>query len=141
MTAAKAYRESSVTWKGAAVPGIMDVSENETHEGVTKHRTDNVTTTQAVFIDGVGATIEVTSTDISLRGTSGYTLGANGILVVVAEQRAEAVGAVAASSKTHTYADASLIGIRNGLPINGKGSLVLTFETADPTGAAVCAFS
>lgn len=141
MTAAKAYRESSVTWKAAAIPGIMDVSENETHEGVTKHRTDNATTTQAVFIDGVGATIEVTTTDISLRGTSGFTIGANGALVVVAEQRAEGVGSVGAASKTHTYADATLVGIRNGLPINGKGSLVLTFETADPTGAAVCAFS
>lgn len=141
MTAAKAYRENSVTWKGTAIPGVKDVSEQETHDGVTKHRTDNNTTTQAVFVDGVGCTVEVTTTDLSLRGTTGYTIGANGALVVVAEQRAEAIGSLSASNKTHTYADASLTGIRDGVPINGVGSLVLSFECADPTGAAVCAFS
>ncbi len=140
MTAANAYREKSVTWKGSPVPGVIDCSETETTEGVTKHRTDNATTTQAVFVDGVGCTIKVTTTDLSLRGTSGYTIGANGIVVVVAEKRAEGVGS-ATADKTHTYASGTLVSIEDGVPINGRGSLALTWECDDTAGAAVCVFS
>lgn len=141
MTASKTFREKSVTWKAVAVPGILDASEQETAEGVTKHRSDNSTTIQAVFIDGVGCTVTVTTTDRSLRGTSGYSLGANGILVLVGEQRAEGVGAVGAADKTHTYGDATMTGIREGLPINGRGTTEYTWECVDPAGSAVCVFS
>jgi hypothetical protein len=141
MTASKAYREKSVTWKSVAITGILEASEQETAEGVTKHRADNATTIQAIFIDGVGCTVTATTTDLSLRGASGYTMGANGALVLVVEQRAEGVGAVGAADKTHTYADSTLVAIRDGAPINGRGTLELTWECVDPAGAAVCVFS
>jgi hypothetical protein len=140
VTAAKAHLEKSVTWKSSAITGIVDVSETETTEGVTKHRTDNATTTQAVFVDGVGCTVKVTTTDVSIRGASGYTIGSTGALVIVAYQRAEGVG-TAAADKTHTYGSATLVGIENGLPINGRGSLSLTWECDDAAGSAVCVFS
>lgn len=141
MTAAKSYREKSVTWKASAIPGVLDASETETAEGVTKHRSDNNTTIQAVFIDGVGCTVTVTTTDLSLRGTTGYTMGANGILVLVGEQRAEGIGAVGAADKTRTYGDATITSIREGLPINGRASLEIAWECVDPAGSAVCVFS
>lgn len=141
MTAPKTYREKSVTWKSAAITGILEATEAETVDGVTKHRADNATTIQAVFVDGVGCTVTATTTDLSIRGTSGYTIGANGILVLVGEQRAEGIGAVGAADKTRTYGDATITGIREGLPINGRATLEITWECADATGAAVCVFS
>ena len=141
MTAPKTYREKSVTWKSGSITGVLEATEAETVDGVTKHRADNATTVQAVFVDGVGCTVTVTTTDLSLRGGTGYTIGANGSLVLVGEQRAEGIGAVAAADKTRTYADSTLVGIREGLPINGRATMELTWECADPTGSAVCVFS
>jgi hypothetical protein len=141
MTAPKAYRENSVTWKGSAIPAVQDVNEQETTEGVHQHRSDNATTAQAIFVDGIGCDLSVTTTDLSLRGTAGYTIGSNGVLVTVAEQRAEGIGSVGGGNKTHTYGDATLVAISHGLPINGKATMVLGFKCADPTGVAVGAFT
>lgn len=144
MAAANAYRYKSNTWAGSgsavAIPGVVDAKEQETTEGVTKHRTDNATTTQGVFIDGVGATITLTTTDLSLRGASGYTIGKTAALVITRELRANGVGA-SAGDKVHTYANATLVSISEGIPINGRGTLDLTFEAFDSAGSAVCAFT
>jgi hypothetical protein len=144
MAAANAYRFKSVTWSGpgsaTAIPGVVDCKEDDTTEGVTKHRTDNATTTQGIFVDGIGAKITISTTDLSLRGASGYTLGKTGAIVIVRELRANGVGAQA-GDKTHTYASATLVDMTEGIPINGRGTLELTFEAFDTTGAAVCAFS
>jgi hypothetical protein len=140
-TAPPAYQENSVTWKGAPIIGVKDVSETETNDGVTMHRTDAAITHMATFIDGVGCEVKVTTTNLALRGATGYTIGSNGTLVVIGQLRAEGVGAVASSLKTHTYADATLTNIENGLPINGVATMVLTFRCVDPAGLAVCAFT
>lgn len=141
LAVANAYRYKSSSWKGGAVPGAVDASAADTVEGVTKHRTDNATTTQGIFGDGVGATVKITTTDLSLRGAANYAPLSNGALVIVREQRAEGKGAVGAADKTETYADATLVAIEEGIPINGRGTLMLTFECADPAGAAVVVHS
>lgn len=144
MAVANAYRFKSITWSGSgaavAIPGIVDCSEDDTTESTTKHRTDNATTVQGVFMDGVGATIRITTTDLSLRGASGYTMGKTGALVIIRELRANGVGAQA-GDKTHTYGSAVLVDMTEGVPINGRGTLQLTFEAYDSNGAAVCAYS
>lgn len=141
MTAPAAYQEASVTWKSAAILGIVDCTESETVEGTTSHRTDNAIATMANFLDGAGAEISVSTTLVSLRGTTGFTLGSNGALVVVLQARAEGVGAVGGANKTHTYGDATLVSMEHGVPINGKATLVLKFRVADPAGLAVCVYS
>src|SRR4051812_41268582 len=130
----KAYNEKSVTFKSTAITGVQDVQENDTAESIEKHRADTSATTEAVFIDGVGAQIVVTTTDLSVRSTWG--LGANGSLVIVSQQRAQGVGAVGAADKTRTYAAAVLVAMSAGSPIQGKGTLQLTFEATDPAGTA-----
>jgi len=144
MAAANSHRYKSNTWAGSgsavAIPGVVDAKEDETTEGVTRHRTDNATTTQGVFVDGVGARITMTTTDLSLRGSTGFTIGKTAALVITRELRANGVGAQS-GDKIHTYANATLVDITEGIPINGRGSLELTFEAFDPAGSAVCAFS
>lgn len=141
---ANAYRYKSNTWAGSgsavAIPGVIDAKEDDTTEGVTKHRTDNATTTQGVFVDGVGARVTLTTTDLSLRGAAGFTIGKTAALVILRELRANGTGAQS-GDKTHTYANATLVDMGEGIPINGRGTLDLTFEAFDPAGAAVCAFS
>ena len=144
MAAANAYRFKSVTWSGSgsavAIPGVVDCSEDDTSGGVTKHRTDNSTTVQGIFMDDIGATIRITTTDLSLRGASGYTMGKSGALVIIRELRANGVGAQA-GDKTHTYSTVVLTDMTEGVPINGRGTLQLTFEAYDTNGSAVCTFS
>ncbi len=139
--AGKAYAEKSVTFKSIAITGVQDVQENDTAESIEKHRADTSVATEAVFIDGVGAQIVVTTTDLSVRGTSGWGLGANGSLVIVSQQRAQGTGAVAAADKTRTYAAAVLVAISAGSPIQGRGTLQMTFEATDSTGASVVTHS
>ena len=136
MAAANAYRVKSVTWKSSALPGVVDCSESDSTEGVTKHRTDNATAVQSIFLDGIGASITVTTTDLSLRGAANYALGQTGALVVVRELRAKGTGAVAASDKTATYSEATLVSVREGTPIAGRGTLEITWEASDSTNGA-----
>lgn len=136
MAAANAYRVKSVTWKATAVTGIVDVNQTDTNEGVTKHRTDNATTVQAIFLDGIGATVTMTTTNEAIRALAAYALGQTGALVVVRELRAKGIGA-SAGDLTATYADACVVSVREGTPIAGRGTIEVTWECVDPAGTAV----
>jgi hypothetical protein len=133
--ASVAYKHKSVVYKSTTITGIQNVEENDTVEDITRHRADVSLTTEAVFIDGVGCQIVVTTTDLGVRAT--WALGAVGSLVVVAQQRANGSGATGGADKTKTYANAVLVAIRSGAPYSGRGTLELTFEATDPAGAAV----
>ncbi|MBA3588850.1 hypothetical protein [Methylibium sp.] len=137
--AGKAHKIKSVTFSSTAILGIQNVDENDTAEAMDKHRADTSACVEAVFLDGVGAQIVVTTTDLSVRST--WALGVVGSLVVVKEQRANGTGATAGQDKTATYAAAVLVAKGIGAPFQGKGSLVLTFEATDPTGASVVTHS
>jgi len=137
--AGKAHRIKSVTFSSTAITGLQNVEENDTVESIEKHRADNSLCTEAVFLDGVGAQIVVTTTDLSFRST--WALGTAGALVVVKEQRANGTGATGGQDKTATYAAAVLVAKGLGAPHQGRGSLVLTFEAVDSTGASVITHS
>lgn len=137
--ASKAHRLKSVTFSSTAITGVQDVQENDTAESIEKHRADTSLTTEAVFLDGIGAQIVVTTTDLSVRST--WALGAAGALVVVKELRANGTGATGGQDKTATYATAVLVSKALGAPHQGRGTLVLTFEAVDSTGASVVTHS
>lgn len=137
--AGKAHKIKSVSFTATSITGIQNVDENDTVESIEKHRADTSLCVEAVFLDGVGAQIVVTTTDLSFRDN--WALGAVGALVVVKEQRANGTGATGGADLTATYAAAVLVAKGQGAPHQGKGSLVLTFEATDSTGASVVTHS
>ena len=134
-----AYKYKSVSFSATALTGVQNVDENDTAEAMDKHRADTSACVEAVFLDGVGAQIVVTTTDLSFRDN--WALGAVGALVCVKEKRANGSGATGGADITATYAAAVLVAKGSGAPFQGKGSLVLTFEATDPTGASVVTHS
>ena len=137
--AGKAHKIKSVTFDATAITGVQNVDENDTVESIEKHRADTSACVEAVFLDGVGAQIVVTTTDLSFRDS--WALGEVAALVVVKEQRANGSGAVGSADLTATYSDAVLVAIGQGAPHQGRGSLVLTFEATDPDGSSVVTHS
>lgn len=137
--ASKAHRIKSVSFSATAITGVQNVDENDTVEAIEKHRADTSLCVEAVFMDGVGAQIVVTTTDLSVRST--WALGTVGALIVIKELRANGTGATGGQDKTATYAAAVLVAKGMGAPFQGKGSLVLTFEATDSTGASVVTHS
>lgn len=141
MAADPAYRFKSATWGGVAVVGALDCNEEDTVEEVTKHRTANATANQATFVDGVGARVTLSVSDTSQRALTAMAIGDVAALVIIREKRAEGKGAVAASDKTATYSNATIVSKREGVPIRGRATLDIGFECADPSGVSPVAFS
>lgn len=138
--AAKAYRFKTVTFNATSITDVVDVSESESADA-TDHKTDNDSAVAGVWLDNHAITVSVTSTDQSLRQNSNFQMGDVGALVIVKEQRADGLGAVAAADITTTYAEAVCLDITEGSVATGEGSVVFTFRVYDSAGDGIVAHS
>ena len=137
--ASKAYKLKSFTDGTGAITGLTDIQLNETIETITKHRTDTSTTIEAVWLDGVGAQVVVTTTDLS--AADARDIGDTGSVTYVREQRANGTGAVGAADITATLAECILVAKGEGNVHEGEATVQLTYEAYDTDGTAVVVYS
>lgn len=140
MAAPNNYFLKTATYKGTAVTGLsnFDISEDGSPKDVC---TDGSQTITMTWVDGIGMTVVVETTDASIHTSASFRVGAAGSLVLVMQKRAEGKGAAAASDKTATFANAVFVGFSAGVPHEGQSTVRATWRCADPAGSSPVVWS
>jgi len=140
MAAPANYFCKTCTYKAAAITGLKsyDIQEDGSPTDVA---TDGSATVTLTFVNNIGMTVSVESTDASIPTSASYRVGAAGSLVLVLQKRAEGKGPAAASDKTATFANAVLVSVGQGVPHEGESSTRLTWRCADPNNSSAVVWS
>lgn len=102
--------------------------------------TDNAQTVNAMFVDSIKGSIQITVADMEIQtgaGAAALVIGATGSLTVLYARRSQGKGFVSAHTLTVTYANAQLRGIQREAGVTGAGRMTLSFEAYDPAGTTV----
>ena len=126
----------SAVFAGWTMTDIVDISDGEGGSPV-EMTTDNSLTVNAMFVDSIKGTIQITLSDPEQSTNASCVTAKTGSLVVAYQQRTQGKGFVAAHTLSVTYANAQLQTIQRHAAVTGTGTLVLTFTAYDPAGAAV----
>ncbi len=140
MAAPANYFLKTATYKSTAITGLtnFDISEDGSAKDVS---TDGAATITMTFVDGIGMTVVIETTDASIHTSSSFRVGAAGSLVLVMQKRAEGKGPVGAADKTATFANAVFVGFSAGVPHEGQSTVRATWRCADPAGSTAVVWS
>jgi hypothetical protein len=140
MAAPKNFFVKTGTFKSTGVTGLTHFDINE-GGSPTDVATDGSATITMTYLNNIGMTVTIDTTDASVHTSSNFRVGAAGSLVLVGQQRAEGKGPVGAADKTATFANAVLVDVGIGIPHEGDSTVRLTFRCSDPAGSTPVVWS
>lgn len=140
MAAPANYFVKTASFKGTSITGLKnyDIGEDGSPTDVA---TDGSATITMTFLNNLGMTVGLASTDASLPSAAAFRVGAAGALILVLQKRAEGKGPAAASDKTLTFANAVLVSVTEGVPHEGESTIQLSFRCSDPAGSTPVVWS
>jgi hypothetical protein len=137
MTTPAVFVAQSVTFGAVTLTGITDVSTPESGNATTLESDANPFI-QGVYVDGIGASPTVSTTDILQATNSAFDIGTKATLTITYQKRALGKGA-AGTNRTVTYPNAVVVSRDPKANTTGKGDASITFQAfVNDTGTAIC---
>lgn len=140
MAAPANYYVKTGTYKSTAFTGIKSFSIDE-DGSPTDVATDGSATITMTFLNNIGYTVSVETTDASVVQGANFRVGSAGSLVLVMQKRAEGKGPVGAADKTATFANAVVVSNGQGIPHEGESTTRIVWRCSDPNGSTAVVYS
>lgn len=140
MAAPANYYVKTGTYKSTAFTGIssFDIQEDGSPTDVA---TDGSATITMTYLNNIGYTVTIETTDCSVVQGANFRVGSAGSLVLVMQKRAEGKGPAAASDKTATFANAVVVSNSQGVPHEGNSTVRISWRCSDPSGSSAVVYS